>query len=123
MQQKILLVEDDVFLKDIYYETLTNAGFSVTSAVNLSDVLQAVQSNTFDLALIDFYLPGANGIEIVSKLKAITPPPVKRIVFLTNASDEKDLQQMQSQGNGYLLKSALSPQELVTKIKEYLNIS
>ena len=121
MSQKILLIEDDVFLKDIYHEVLTSAGFSVVLATTLDEIMKEARNSVFDLVLIDFYLPGANGIEVVDRLKSLSPVPAKEFVFLTNVSDPNDLKLIEDSGCKNITKSDVSPQELVVKVQEILD--
>ena len=119
--KRILLVEDDEFLRDVYQEVLSAEGFSITVAADGNTALEKVKQGNWDLILMDFYIPQLSGIDIVNQIQHLSPSPAKKIVFLTNVSDEKDLNQMATLGNDYLIKSDLTPQQLVEKVKSYLS--
>ncbi len=118
---KILLVEDDEFLRDIYNESLISAGYDVTTAVDGEDGLNKIKQAGWDLILLDVLMPKLSGIDIVKQIKSSsTFPPTQHIVFLTNIDNEDTIHQLQELGDGYLVKSQLTPEEFVEKVKSYL---
>lgn len=120
---RVLLVEDDAFLKQIYEDTLTQEGFGVITASDGNEALQKLQSNEWDILLMDIILPHLDGIEVLRKLKndpthshLISKP----IIFLTNLDNENEKKQALELGQGYLVKSQITPGELVNEIKSIL---
>jgi CheY-like chemotaxis protein len=118
---KILLVEDDLFLRDIYKETMVSAGFDITTASDGREALEKIKQGGWDLVLLDVVLPGMSGVEIMDQVKTFLKKPAKHIVFLTNSDDTGDLEHVLGFTDGYLLKSSFTPLELIEKVKTYIS--
>ncbi len=120
---KILLVEDDAFLREIYIDSLTQAGFMVTFVAEGAEGLQKIKDGDWDLLLLDIILPNMDGIEIMRTLKAdpsYTPQLSKPVIFLTNLDNDNEMKQALALGQGYIIKSQINPGELITRINEIL---
>lgn len=119
--KKILIVEDDLFLRDLYAETLKDEGYTIDTAEDGEIALQKMLPGGWDLVLLDIVLPKLDGIAVMNKLKE-TPPvtPNKLIVFLTNLDKDDKIKQALTLGSGYLIKSQITPGDLVREVKLYL---
>lgn len=120
---RVLVVEDDAFLREIYSDTLSSAGFVVSSAVDGMDGLQKIKEGNWDLLLLDIILPRMDGIEILKTLHADAEFQTqinKPVIFLTNIDNDNEMKQALELGKGYIVKSKVSPGELVAKIQEIL---
>lgn len=121
-EKKILVVEDDLFLRDIYDETLKTAGYKIELAKNGKEGLEKIQAGGWDLILLDVLLPEMTGIEIMQQLKdKQLPAPNKSIIFLTNMDNPKEVAEMKALGIEFWIKSELTPPTLLKKIEPYLN--
>ena len=121
--KKILIIEDDQFLREFYQELLQEEGYLVDAAADGEVGLQKIQAGGFDLVLLDIMLPKMDGINILKNLK-LTPPKNTNgpIVCLTNLGQDTVIKQCFELGaEGYLIKSALNPDEVLTEIKSYLS--
>ena len=119
--KKILLAEDDLFLRDIYVETLHDAGFDITAAADGQEALDHLKKGGWDLVLLDVVMPKLSGIDVLKKLKDKKPHTLAHhIVFMTNSDEKSELKEVEDMIDGFLLKSAFTPDLLVAKIKEYL---
>ncbi|HLD01579.1 MAG TPA: response regulator [Patescibacteria group bacterium] len=124
MQQKILVVEDDLFLREVYIETLTSEGYFVESAPDGEVGYQKIKDGQWDLVLLDIIMPKTDGLEVVRKLKAENAPKTyKTLIFLTNLDKEADIKEAMQLGDGYLIKSQLTPQDLLNEVKAHLTKS
>ncbi len=86
MNEKIFLLEDDIFLRDGLCELLENAEYAVVSAGTIKDATEAVKSSAFSLLILDVMLPDGSGFDFCQRLRAMgvsTP-----ILFLTACDDE-----------------------------------
>ncbi len=86
MNEKIFLLEDDIFLRDGLCELLENADYTVVSAGTIKDATEAVKSSAFSLLILDVMLPDGSGFDFCQRLRAMgvsTP-----ILFLTACDDE-----------------------------------
>ena len=120
---KILLAEDDLFLRDIYTEVLGNEKFDVTVAVDGEEALKDILQGNWDLVLLDVVMPKLTGIQVLEHVKSQAKPNhtyAKHIIFMTNTDELKDAEGVKDMTDGYILKSSFTPDQLVEKIKQYL---
>lgn len=120
---KILIIEDDQFLREFYQELLEGEGYSVDSAGDGEMALKELRENEYNLVLLDIMLPKKDGLQVLRDLKIV---PAKSgdlcIVVLTNLGQDAIIKQAFDLGAaGYLIKSALSPDQVLAEIKSYLN--
>lgn len=123
--KKLLVVEDDQFLREFYQELLTDEGYVVDAAPDGEIALQKILGNEYDLILLDIMLPKKDGLQILRDLK-LTPPKSSKvnIVVLTNLGQDAVIKECFDLGaEGYLIKSALNPDQVLTEIKSYLQKS
>jgi two-component system alkaline phosphatase synthesis response regulator PhoP/two-component system response regulator VicR len=123
--KKILIVEDDQFLREFYEELLKSEGFTIDSAPDGEMASAKIYQGGFDLILLDIMLPKRDGLQILQANKA-TPPQVANgpIVVLTNIGQDAIIRQCFELGaSGYIIKSALNPDQVLQEIKNYLQIS
>src|SRR2546423_11111857 len=107
---KILVVEDDLFIRDLYRETLKTEGYEVDTAVDGDDALVKIKQGTYDLILLDIIMPKMDGLNLMRKIKSDpTIPKHGSVVFLSNLDDSDEIKQALELGNGYLIKSQLTP--------------
>lgn len=120
--KKILIVEDDQFLREFYQELLQEEGYIVDVAAEGEAGLAKIQGIEYDLVLLDIMLPKKDGMEILKELK--THPPKSsniKIVVLTNLGQDSVIKQCFEFGaDGYLIKSALNPDQVLQELKSYL---
>lgn len=123
MAQKILVVEDDQFLRELYDELLKEEGYEVTLAEDGEKGLAQMQKGGFDLILLDIMLPKIDGLEILRRVK--NKPPEKQngsTVLLTNLGQDSIIKEGFSLGaSGYLIKSAMNPDQVLSEVKVFLS--
>lgn len=119
---RILLVEDDPFISEIYKKKFESSGFAVTVAASGQEVLKVVGQGSFDLILLDLVLPEMSGIEILRELRKKNAPAAgTRIIVLSNLSGEEDRAEARKAGaDGFLSKTEFTPSELVEEVKRLL---
>lgn len=116
--KKILLVEDDEFIRDIYKEILVAEGYQVTTAIDGGEALKQIQGQSWDLVLLDVMMPIMTGIEVMQKIQNENiKTDYKKLIFLTNIDDGKEINQLMVLGDGYFIKSDLTPPSFVEKVK------
>ncbi len=121
-KKRILVIEDDQFLREFYQELLQGEGYVVEVAPDGEIGLQLLQNNHYDLKLLDIMLPKKDGLQVLRDLK-INPGKSKEspIVVLTNLGQDTIIKQAFALGaSGYLIKSALSPDQVLKEIASYL---
>lgn len=121
MKNKILLIEDEYYIGELYKMILEGAGFNVIWAVDGEEGLRYAEEQP-DLILLDIMLPKVNGIEILKKLKRTKNIRDIPVLLLTNLGQESIIKTAFKEGAaGYFLKVRLKPDELVKKIHYFLS--
>ena len=82
--KKILLVEDEDFIRELYVRQLTKEGFQVKSAPDGQTGLNLLAAEPFDLLLLDIMLPGMNGLQLLREFKSKNPTSPMITILLTN---------------------------------------
>ena len=120
-QKKVLLVEDEEFIRDLYVRQLTQADFDVKAVGDGSSALQALKSDTFDLLLLDIMLPGMNGLQVLREFKTSNPNSPMKVVLLTNLGQEAVIKEGFELGaHAYLIKASFTPDQVVNEINNVL---
>ena len=117
---EILLVEDDKGIVANLTEYLTSEGYSVKSASGQAGAMKLLESERFDLALIDISLSDGNGFAVCSAIKADYGIPV---IFLTASSDEYSTVTGFEIGADDYISKPFRPRELVTRIRNILRLT
>lgn len=123
----ILIIEDDVNLRQLYQEILSQNGFDVEVAADGEAGLQKLQEGGHHLTLLDMMLPKLNGIEILQALKDHPVPKEKTangiIVLMTNMSEETVIQKAEELGSSaHIIKSEITPGVLVAHVQKLLEM-
>lgn len=121
--KRILLVEDDQFIRELYEEVLTEAGFVVTAVNNGEEALVKVeQAGPYDLILLDIMMPKRDGISFLKAVKRIPPEKMQKtiIMLLTNLAHDPVIKEAIELGvKDYMIKSDITPDELVKKVQTF----
>lgn len=120
--KKILIVEDDQFLREFYQELLASEGYIIDVAPDGETGAQKVLAGGYDLVLLDIMLPKKDGIQILKELKTQSSGLRSGVVVvLTNLGQDSVIEECFNLGAvGYLIKSALSPDQVLAEIKNFL---
>lgn len=123
--KKVLLVEDDPFLIDIYTTKLKEEGFLVDIATTGQDCLEKLEKERFDLLILDIVLPGIDGWEILEKIKKERDKKIIKkdfkILVLSNLGQKEEIEKGLKLGaDKYLIKAHYTPLEVIKEIKETL---
>lgn len=117
----ILIVEDEIVLQDVYKLVLSSQGYEVATANNGAEGLAHLKKVTPDLVLLDIFMPVMDGKEFLRNIDNRDYPHTKIIVY-SNLSDSKTEEEMRELGaDNFILKSSLTPQDLVSLVTETLN--
>lgn len=118
MAKKILIVEDDKFLRELISQKLVKEGYDISEAIDGEEGIKKVKEEKPDLVLLDLILPGADGFEVLSRIKAdpaLAPIPV---IILSNLGQKDDIEKGLKLGAvDYLIKAHFTPAEIIEKIK------
>lgn len=119
--KRILLVEDDRFLRKAAEVRLKRAGYTVITAADGEEALATAQTMRPDLVLLDLIMPRMQGFEVLRVMRTQRHLDGVPIVVLTNLSQDADRDQVMTQGaSGYLVKANLSLDALADAVGEVL---
>jgi DNA-binding response OmpR family regulator len=122
-KKKILIVEDDMFIRDIYQVKFTQEGFEVVVAENGILALEKMKDFSPDVILLDVMMPYMNGMETLREIKAQDDLKHIPIILLTNISEKENMEEGQKLGvDSYLIKANFTPSEVVSKVRTLLKI-
>lgn len=120
MAAKILIIEDEKAVREMLCFTLKNGGFEILEAEDSNSALDKLKENEINLILLDWMLPGKQGIEISRLIRSSSEIKDIPIIMLTAKSDESDkVLGLESGADDYVTKP-FSPKELVARIKALL---
>lgn len=120
--KKILLVEDDQFLVDIYSTKLKEAGFSVETSCDGEDCLKKIRENKFDLIVLDIVLPKIDGREVLKRIKEDEGLKNVPVVLLSNLGQKEEVDKdIKAGAVKYLIKAHFTPSEVANEIKKILS--
>lgn len=118
--KKVLCIEDEHFIGELYKRALGKAGYDTTLEVDGVKGLSLAQTDDYDIILLDLMVPNLTGIEILRALRdpAKTPHLKAKIIITTNLEQREDVKEdIEKQADGYIVKAEMTPHELV----EFLN--
>jgi DNA-binding response OmpR family regulator len=119
--RRILLAEDDRFLRKAAETALKRQGFTVLAAVDGEEALRMARADAPDLILLDLIMPKLQGFEVLRALKADAATAATPVIILSNLGQESDVKQaMEAGAAGYFVKANLSLQDLVKRVGEVL---
>ncbi|MDL2342383.1 MAG: response regulator [Patescibacteria group bacterium] len=121
--RKVLCIEDEHFIGELYARALGKSGYEVVVMTDGQKGLDAAQTNDFDIILLDLMLPNVTGIEILQALRdpAKTTPLRAKIIITTNLEQREDVRAaIEKQADGYLVKAELTPRELAAFVDTVL---
>jgi len=121
MAHKILVVEDDKFLRELITQKLAREGYDVKEAVDGEEGVIKVKEEKPDVILLDLILPGIDGFEVLAKIKE--DPEVENIpvVILSNLGQRDDVERGLKLGAvDFLIKAHFTPGEIIEKIEKII---
>lgn len=117
----ILIVEDDIFLADLYKTKFSLEGFKVYRAYDGEKGLDYLKKTPIDIVLLDLILPKMNGFDILKAMKSDVKLKQIPVILLTNLSQKNDIDKgLELGANDYLIKAHFMPSEVVEKIKKLI---
>ena len=120
---RILFVEDDPFIAEIYKKKFETSGFEVLNVVSGKAVLKEAMAQKFDLILLDLVIPELSGMDVLRELRQNKEynPNLKIVVFSNLSSSEDRDECLKLGANGFISKTEFSPSEVVVEVNRFLN--
>ncbi len=119
---KVLVIEDDPMILDMYVHKFQQEGFEVVSHDRGDGVLEIAEKEQPDLILLDIILPGLDGFSVLQSLKENAKTKDLGVVMLTNLGQDEDKAKGQQMGSlGYIVKSSKTPAEVAKQVREFIS--
>lgn len=120
--QKIIIVEDDSMLADIYQMKFSSSGFEVFLAENGKLALEIAKKEKVDVILTDLIMPEMDGFALTKILRSGDYDPNIKIIIFSNMDQEDNQKKLaEFKISGYITKSNYSPAKLVEEVKKIIN--
>ncbi len=121
MALKILVVEDDKFLRELITQKLSREGYDVKEAVDGEDGVVKVKEEMPDIVLLDLILPGIDGFEVLAKIKEDSETEGIPVVILSNLGQRDDVERGLKLGAvDFLIKAHFTPGEIIEKVEKIM---
>lgn len=122
--KKVLLVEDDDALAQVYTTRLQAEGFNIRRVPNGEEALAAALDFRPDIILLDVMMPKVSGFDVLDILRNTPETANLKIIMLTALSQDSDRQRAEELGvDDYLVKSQVVIADVVSKIKQHLGVA
>ena len=121
--KKVLIVEDEPFLRELCSKKLTMLNYDVEIAIDGKEAIKKINSVKPGLVLLDLIIPGIDGFKVIEKIRSHPDKEVNKIpvVVLSNLGQQEDIDKAVNLGaNDYLIKSNFTITEIVDKVQGYL---
>jgi len=121
MVAKILVVEDDKFLRELISQKLKREGHDVREAIDGEDGVRKIEEEKPDIVLLDLILPGIDGFEVLAKIKENPERSDVPVIILSNLGQRDDVERGLKLGAvDFLIKAHFTPGEIIEKIEAVL---
>jgi len=120
---KILLVDDDAFLRDMYATKFTESKFDVDAVDSAAAALRQLETKTdYDIILLDMIMPGMSGVELIKTIKEKFPHVNAKCIVLSNQGQDSDIDDATAAGAiGYIIKAEMIPSAVVKRVNTLVN--
>lgn len=123
LPKKILMIEDDVAMREVVVHKLQTHGFEVKEADDGKKGIEALLAEKPDLVLLDLMLPEVDGFKVLETVRSNTDPEISQtpIIILSNLWSNKDILRTKAlKVQAYLVKAYFTTEEILTKVNEIL---
>ena len=118
---KVLLIEDEHFISELYIRALSKVGYEVKVVVDGNEGLKEAKSDAYDIILLDIMVPNLTGTAILKQLRdpGATPHLHSKIIITTNLEQgEEGRAAIEAQADGYIVKAEITPHQLVDFLQQ-----
>ena len=118
---RILVVDDEPHIRRVLTAVLTGYGYEVMTAKDGLEGLAVLQEAVVDLVILDFMMPGANGLEILAKIRSDPVRSKTPVIILTAKGQDTDREAALAGGADDFLTKPFSPKKLLARIQEIID--
>jgi len=110
---KLLIIDDDKFLREMYVTKFSSSGFTVDSSVSAMEALEKIKGGFVpDVLLLDLIMPGMTGWEFLTETKKSNLMPNTKVIVLSNQGESQDIEKSKDFNvSGYIVKALKTPSE------------
>ncbi len=121
MAKKILIVEDDKFLRELIVRKLSHEGYDTIEAADGEEGLRKIKEDRPDLVLLDLILPGIDGFEVLTQKKEDPFIAMVPVIVLSNLGQKEDVDKGLNLGaTDYLIKAHFTPGDIIEKVRNII---
>ena len=122
MIKKIIIIEDDKFLRELIARKLVQEGYKALESVDGEDGLKKIKDEKPDLILLDLLLPNIDGFEVLERVKADQSLGSIPVIIISNLGQKEDIERALKLGAvDYMVKAQFTPAEIIKRVKEALS--
>lgn len=115
--QRVLLVDDDDFIQDVYIKKFEEEGLEVVTADDGEEGLQKLREDNFDAVLIDMIMPGVDGMQFLKTIREESLAGSASVIVLSNQGQPDDIESAeQFDIDGYIVKASSVPSKILEEI-------
>ena len=120
-KHKVLIIEDDEFLRSLTAKRLEKEGYAVEVGVDGESGVAVAESKKPDLILLDLLLPGLDGFEVLKRVRSNEALKETPVIIFSNLGQKEDIERAKGLGaNDFLIKANFTLDDVVGKIKSFL---
>ncbi len=114
-KMKILLVDDDRFLLDMYSLKFKKSEIDIETSSSSTGALEKIKSGDYNVIILDIIMPGMDGMDLLKKIREEKLAVGAKVIMLTNQAD--DVEKAKALGvDGYIIKATTIPSEVVEQV-------
>lgn len=119
--KKVLIVEDDEYLRSLAAKRLEKEGYAVVAAADGASGVDLAEKEAPAVVLLDLLLPGMSGFEVLEKLRANAATKTTPVIVFSNLGQKEDIEKATALGaNDFLIKANFTLDDVVLKIQSFL---
>lgn len=120
-KRKVIIIEDEVDIREIYKSVLQDAGYEVLEGSTGDEALDLANNHIWDLMLLDIMIPSIDGVSILKRIKETDDGDARPIIMLTNLDNENLIVECFDHGAaGYLIKAEITPDKIISEVNKCL---
>jgi PAS domain S-box-containing protein len=117
---RILVVDDEQVVRDVVNRVLTGEGHKVKTVDNVADALKKIESERYDLILLDIKMPGINGVELYKRIQKINKSLARRVAFITGDIMSADTEKFLSETKVAHIDKPFDAEQLIREVRHAL---
>lgn len=120
---KVVIAEDDKFLRELASKKLSSAGYHLTAAMDGAEAIKVISEVKPDVVLLDIIMPDIDGFEVLKRIRASQDEKIKntKVIILSNLGQDSDIEKgKELQATDYLVKANFTMDEIITKVESAL---